>query len=226
MNCNAARGRFSAHLDKDLTFEEEALLREHLAQCRVCEQELVAMERMLAVLHNLPQVAPGSDFLAGVQQRIATTEDREPSRAARSSSLQNLWRPWFRVPVLRPALAGVALGMLCGILLATQTPQLAGLWGRQGAQGVTAGQPAAERTAPAPVVPNMVSSESSTGPWSDVDLSRADALSDTALLGGEPEYVLEPYVTDPQRGLVPADPGDGRTVGADMGDQSDVFIAF
>jgi len=223
MKCGKARGLFSAYLDKDLTFEEQGRLEEHLCGCSDCAAELGGMTRVQSLLHGLAPVQVGEDFCERVQRRVREAQDRpETIEAWDGGGMREAWRWWQRQVWLRPAL-GAALGLVAGVLVGVNAPQLAG-------------RSPATMTVSAPMValpsPATTGGSGATvvtrdaGPFSGIDLTNLASLSDSARLGASPEYVLEPYVTDPQRGLVPATGSYGRAVGADWDDQNDAFVTF
>ena len=222
MKCSKARGLFSAYLDKDLTFEEQGRLEEHLCGCSDCAAELGGMTRVQSLLHGLAPIEVGEDFCERVQQRVREAQDQPEAAQAWDGGVREAWRWWQRQIWLRPAL-GAALGLVVGILVGVNAPQLAG---RSPAMMPVA--------APMVVVPSPTPAGGSgatavrpdAGPFSGIDLTNLASISDSARLGASPEYVLEPYVTDPQRGLVPATGAYGRAVGADWDDQNDAFVTF
>jgi anti-sigma factor RsiW len=227
MRCNAARGRFSAYLDHDLTFEEEARLKEHLERCQVCAAELVAVERVRDLLQALPVIEPGADFLDGVQRRVRAAQSGAATREAiPGEGPAGLWRRWQDRVWLRPAL-GAALGLLAGVMVGVHSPQLTAMLrgGDQRSEPVAA---VAEVRAPGVAMAPMVlrTGASVSSPLADIDLSHLVSLSDSARLGAQPEYILEPYLPDPQRGLVPTGRGYGRMVSGSSDDQNDALITF
>jgi len=93
----------SDYLDGRLGPASEERLRAHLSACEVCDQSYASLAATVALLRQLPQVAPPRDF------RIAPRAAR-PSRAAR-------WYPWTRAAsavaaVLFLVLSAVDLGGL------------------------------------------------------------------------------------------------------------------
>ena len=217
MKCKAARRRLSACVDRDLTFEEEARLREHLQDCGDCARELERVERMVALLESLPETDPGPGFFAAVQRRIQ--QEQGAAAAARPErEVRARLCAWLRLPVVRPALCAASLGLVVGILVGLSgAPQMATLLrGTQAPDAVFVSTDTPEEPSAAATV------ESYRSPIADLDLSRFEALGDTIHLENEPEFVLERYTADPQRGLVPVEPGT-RTV---TSSQSDGFITF
>jgi len=222
MKCSKARSLFSAYLDKDLTFEEQGRLEEHLCGCSDCAAELGGMTRVQSLLHGLTPIEVGEDFCERVQRRVREAQDRPETLPGWDGGVREAWRWWQRQVWLRPAL-GAALGLVAGVLVGVNAPQLAGRSPVTTSVAapivaVSASAPTSGTSAPA-AAPHA-------SPFSGIDLSNLAALSDSARLNAVPEYVLEPYVTDPQRGLVPATGAYGRTVGADWDDQNDAYVTF
>jgi len=224
MKCSSARGLFSAHLDRDLSFEEEGRLSEHLERCPACAAELASMEKVTNLLQTLTPIEPGPDFYDGVRRRIREADARtEAGEVLLGVGPTELVRRWLATAWLRPAL-GAALGLCAGILVGVNAPQLAGLLHADREPMV---QMAAPRTAASPAVFASAGTTSApVGPLADLDLTHLTALSDSARLESQPEYILEPYMTDPQRGLIPAGGGYGRAVGGSSDEQNDAFITF
>ncbi|MCK4303193.1 MAG: zf-HC2 domain-containing protein [Candidatus Eisenbacteria sp.] len=210
MNCNQARRLFSACLDRDLTFEEEADLREHLRICVDCADKMASLERVQVLLRGLPETDPGPGFYEAIREKIkAAGADAETAPRRRFSLIGYLGRA-LAPAVLRPA-AGVAFGLVAGLFI-----------GFSGSNQDGAPSPPAESRVDV-LVPE---SASDVSPIADLDLSHLSALSDSLQLDGE-EFVLEPYMRDPQRGLVPVGAGYQRTVtNGDGDDQRDVYITF
>jgi len=221
MKCSCAQCRLSAYLDHDLDSDEERELREHLAQCEACSAELEAMRATLGALHGLEEIEPDESFYAGICDRIAAAGEAfaTPERVP-------FWRrlvPDFSSGVLRPAF-GVALGLVAGVLLTTGSPETFAFLGL-GAQTADPGAPAAVYRQ---VSDGLAASSArpSNSPLAEIALPPLGAAGDTLNVASEPEYVLEPYVTDPHGGLVPADRGYGQSVTSDWDSQNDVFITF
>ena len=230
MKCKAARRLFSAYMDQDMSFEEEAKLRGHLDECPDCEQELAKVQRMVAMLHGLPEVDPGEGFYAQLQAKLRQAETAErPAAVEPARSWSERLQAWFGGGVVRPAF-GAALGLFVGLMVGVGGPQLVAWLDSSPvpAEGYTevAGReaPLTEDLAGAPLSRTLEADASS--PFNDLDLTHLAAISDTVRLGSEPELILKRYVTDPQQRVIPADPDYGRTVSGGADGQTDVFITF
>ncbi|MBP6874803.1 MAG: zf-HC2 domain-containing protein [Candidatus Eisenbacteria bacterium] len=218
MKCKAARRRFSACVDRDLTFEEESQVREHLRECADCADQLERVERMVALLDSLPETDPGPGFYAAVQRRI---REASPEMAGEGEPgtgfFHHLWER-LTVPALRPAFGAAFLGLAVGIFAGVSGgPQVA-----QWIRGSQAPTQLASETGPSPASRLTLPETASRSPIADLDLSHLKALGDTVRLESD-EFVLERYTADPQRGLIPAESDYGRQV---SDEQSEVFITF
>ena len=103
MRCEEIRELMSEHLDGVLDREKEAFLKDHLANCESCREELVGLMATVSLLHNLEPVEPPPDLLDGIHARldVADTAPRKaPTRAGPAL-------PWlvFNSPQFRVALA-------------------------------------------------------------------------------------------------------------------------
>ncbi len=219
MKCSEAKRRLSAHLDRDLTFEEEERLRAHLDMCEECADEEEQLQCLLGLLHDLPETDPGEGFLAAVQARIAEAEAGQPEAAyepvRESLGLGEWLREAFASAWLRPAM-GAGVGLAIGLLI--------GFSGGSGGGGLA--------TSPGTGLPGMADNiEGVTegipadavvdGPFADLELPDSDNQE-----GMEEEYLLEPYMLDPEGQLVPRGSIGQRTVQSDRDSQSDVVITF
>jgi|GEM_PF-2904579 len=57
-SCSHARRELSAYMDRRLSSEREAALKEHISTCLECQKDLAALEATVALLHRLPQATP------------------------------------------------------------------------------------------------------------------------------------------------------------------------
>ena len=222
MRCSCAQCRFSAFLDRDLDDDEEVELREHLSQCPECAAELAALKETLGALHALPGVEPGAGFYAGVQKLIHDAGDCFAGERARRPALSRLVPDLSRV-WLRPAI-GAALGLLAGVIVTASSPQIVALLGGEPAMSPTSPEVVYQAVADQLAEPHVEGSPSS--PLAGIDLPPLRGAADSMNVVNEPEYVLEPYVADPNRGLVPVGQVYGKSFGNDADAQSDVFVTF
>lgn len=74
MECEKIRDRFSSLLEGDLNPLEEKILREHLASCPECQNELERFDKTMRWLHFIEEVEVPDEFLSGIEKKM---EDRK-----------------------------------------------------------------------------------------------------------------------------------------------------
>ncbi|GEM_PF-2697542 len=107
MDCHDIRKNLSDFLESELTQEQSAEIRTHLASCRPCTQE---MKRHLATWKTLgkwKEIEPSPHFKQRFWSKIAEIENQKRSKAW----LHWDWRPAWRIP----------LGSAAAVLLVTLT---------------------------------------------------------------------------------------------------------
>lgn len=106
MQCADCRTRLDAYLDKELSADERAEMREHLAGCSDCARELRALERAstLAQEHLVHYEAP--DVL---KARISSAIASERSSPAQAPAAPPRRAGWWRL-----AAAGVVIALASG----------------------------------------------------------------------------------------------------------------
>jgi hypothetical protein len=182
------------------------------------------LEEVQGILRALPETDPGPGFYAAIRRQIDELGPNADLPAIREPiSLGDLLRRALSPLWLRPA-AGLALGLVAGVVIGFAGGQL----GETGGPPVES--PGLIAEAPRPDPTGSSSSDAalvgSSSPLADLDLSHLSQLADSLGMGAE-EYILEPYVTDPQRGLVPEGDRYSRTVGSGGGnEQPDAYITF
>ena len=227
MRCSEARRLCSVYLDRDLTFEEQSEFRRHLDGCPECAEELRQMQECVALLQSLPETDPGPEFCEAVCRKAREAEATGRAGGRVGFSLAEFFRARFSTPVLRPVMIAAAW-LVMGVVLGGGSVYFA--WNQGGDDaidlaessggGATQVESGLVRVESAALQPE---SEAASGPFADLDLSH---LWDAAESQPEPEYMLEPYVADPQRGLVPAGMEYGRGASGDWDTQNDVYITF
>ena len=85
MNCLQAEELFSAYLEDRLDYQTLQGFEAHLAECEVCQNEYVRFQDSVKAVQELPQISPSPDFIATLQQRLAT-EQREPVSTKQSAA--------------------------------------------------------------------------------------------------------------------------------------------
>jgi hypothetical protein len=180
------------------------------------------LKATLGVLHELPGVEPGAGFYTGIQKMIHDAGDcfagERVRRPLLSRLLPDLSHAW-----LRPAV-GATLGLLAGVIVTASSPQIVALFGGEPAMSPTSPEAVYQAVADQLAKPRVGGSASS--PLAGIDLPPLKGAADSMNVVNEPEYVLEPYVADPNRGLVPVGQVYGRSFGNDADAQSDVFVTF
>ncbi len=214
MKCSHARGKFSSCLDRDLTFQEEGDLRQHLEDCPGCAEEMRRLERVQGLLRGLPETDPGPGFYERVRARIAAAGPNLQPDPVRPPFSLSVWLGRLLSPMwLRPA-AGMALGLAAGLLIGIgavgNAPFNADLRATDVAHLGDLDQP---------------TSTVDAGPLVDIELPPFAALSDSVRVVGE-EYILDTYVNDSDGGLVPAGSGSFRRVSGSGHGQGDGYITF
>ena len=213
MNCKQARDLFSASLDKDLTFDEQSQMDQHLAGCNDCSTEMEKFSGICSFLRTMPETDPGEGFLAQIQQKIRTTDPvREPMTEPGGLSWVDSIREFFAIGWVRPALGG-ALGLVVGLLI-----NLGGTTGNTGSTLMPSIVENDTHNATHLVVDDYFRHQSDSSPFAEIDLPPLDSATDT------PEYVLDPYIQDPARGLVLLGNSDVHQVNADGNMQRGVKI--
>lgn len=216
MNCIQARRMLSACLDRDLTFTEDEELRRHLRECARCGEEMACLERVRAMLRELPETQPEPGFYEAVCRRIAQERaETRPLSVRPRFTVGGFVKEAFAAQWLRPV-AGVAFGLAIGLLIRSGDAP-APMYGGEGAtnqpQTISAAPSASNLLVSAPESPAVVTDPSeglSGGPLADIDLARADSIL------GEEEYVRDPYVPDTQ----------GRPVRGQVSGNRDAFVTF
>ena len=103
MDCSRAKSLLSEHADGLLDKETSAALEEHLSSCDECRKEAKDLQALIQDLRSLPSVAPPTDFLRQLHQRM-----EQPSRFKQIT--QKIFFPVkFKIPL---ELAGAALAAL------------------------------------------------------------------------------------------------------------------
>ncbi len=118
MNCRHAKGLFSPSLDAVLSFEERRKLDAHLERCPACRGEFAKLERTVAWVRDLPELAADEGFvdrvLLAARQARASQASLPPEpglwERVRAGISELGWSPSPRV-----AIAALALGLIVGV---------------------------------------------------------------------------------------------------------------
>lgn len=103
MNCEKVLNLLSAYVDRELSPEEQRLVRAHLVGCRDCGAEYDALVALKQHLASLPSVEVPADFFAGVSARLDAEETLLPAPARRGPGAS-----WYRY---WPAAAAAVLAL-------------------------------------------------------------------------------------------------------------------
>jgi anti-sigma factor (TIGR02949 family) len=97
MNCQENQDQLSAYLDGELTADETAAVRDHLAACPACARELDELRRAIDAVKALPPIQAPADLKGKIMAQI----ESEAARAPASTPWRKLW----------PVAAAVALAV-------------------------------------------------------------------------------------------------------------------
>ncbi len=70
MKCREVKKRLSEYVDGVLDTRREKLIREHIAKCKNCAEELRALQACVSILNSLQEIKAPEGFQEKVQQRI------------------------------------------------------------------------------------------------------------------------------------------------------------
>ncbi|MGD9040738.1 MAG: zf-HC2 domain-containing protein [Desulfobacteraceae bacterium] len=116
MDCEEIRERLSAYVDDDLDRASKAVVEEHLASCKACQQEVASLKALVRELGALESVEPPKDFLNQLNERIE-------ARSWFPKILRTLFKP-MRVKIPLEFAGVVAVAILVFIVLHTQKEEL------------------------------------------------------------------------------------------------------
>ena len=93
MECRQARARISAYMDHELDDVSSRQLESHVHQCAECREILVDLQRIDAMVRDLPRTELGPDFAKQMVMKLTgLTAAEEAGRTDRLSLLERLWR--------------------------------------------------------------------------------------------------------------------------------------
>lgn len=110
MDCNIVLKNLVAYLDSELDAETQNAIRQHLANCPNCNQEVHAFDRTWALLDKYPELTPQPQAIGQIKDRIQTLTTVKPVSFRRWS--------WQKIAGLAVA-AGLIIGL--GLYLVTDT---------------------------------------------------------------------------------------------------------
>jgi hypothetical protein len=159
MNCRTARGLFSLHIDKCLSYEEERALIQHLEECTTCAAEYKGVERTVGWVRDLPEIPPSETFLQDVL--LAAKETRQAAAVPLTAGWRERIREffaglsWASSPLVAPAALILGLGVgLGGTMVAFH--------------GLGGGGSAGPSLADAPLAVEQVEPQPPSGPFEDL----------------------------------------------------------
>ncbi len=127
MNCRQARALFSSRLDNEMSPQDALRLQDHLGACADCCAKWDSFELTVRMVRSLPQVAPDSNFVGQVLDRVRGYEaERQAAVQVRfglvdrlKAALDTILDPGFWTRLVVPArLAGaVAFGVATGFVV-------------------------------------------------------------------------------------------------------------
>jgi len=123
ISCSDAQTLISAHLDEELTAQEQLLMWTHLFSCEVCYQQFIQTQQITRALQHIQPVPLPAGLEAGVHNAI------EAEIARREAGVISLLR-WRISKRAISATVAAAAALLIGLLLipqqpVTKTPQVA-----------------------------------------------------------------------------------------------------
>ncbi|NOZ63816.1 MAG: hypothetical protein GXO71_02535 [Caldiserica bacterium] len=114
MKCREVKKRLSEYMDGMLDARREKLIREHIAKCRNCTEELRSLQVSVNILNSLQEIKAPEDFLEKVQQRI-----EQPSISNRI--IQKIFLPFrIKIPLEVVGVAATVL-LIISIFNATES---------------------------------------------------------------------------------------------------------
>ncbi len=81
MNCQEVKDKLSYYLDGDLPEGEKAAIRQHLAGCPSCHEELESLPKIIGAVKTLPEIEPPTGFSSRVMARISEEEGKKVESA-------------------------------------------------------------------------------------------------------------------------------------------------
>ncbi len=107
MNCQEVKKLMPVYLDKELEPQESQLVKDHLAGCPACQNELEIFERSWAMLDTLEDLPPDPGFVGRFWTRLSTEQSWHEKWL---EGIQEKWLNKQLVPVLVTACVFVIVG--------------------------------------------------------------------------------------------------------------------
>ena len=107
MKCEEIKRKLSAFLDNELKEEDMRLIRDHLKECKMCAEELQAINSVWNFVEKAEGLEPSPYFWTRLSARIAQQEKEKTFR-------WNFLRRLISNPIPVAAAAALVLGLLLG----------------------------------------------------------------------------------------------------------------
>lgn len=127
-SCAEFQADLPLHLYGELSLEEDEAIEEHVATCGACQQQMQALQSMLACLDDHREEVPVGD-LAAARTRLFASITEHPATAWYERWLPDFSAPsfWIRQATAAGLVAvGFGLAQLPGLKLASNAPSVAG----------------------------------------------------------------------------------------------------
>ncbi len=105
MNCNTCREKLSLYIDKQLSNQEQVEMKAHLDLCEACKKEYRALEQMVTMLNDLPEVEMPDTFHQYLMAKI---------------SQEKVLKPIKKKDYLPRYFVGLAASLLVGVVFLSQ----------------------------------------------------------------------------------------------------------
>jgi hypothetical protein len=112
MKCKEVQESLSLYLDNELSVEERVLLRNHLVNCSVCQEELAALQETVSLLSSLEEVTPPASFRRELYEKLEKNIVQETVREKRGlwgHGLMTKFRKWRRYSAFLPVAISLVL---------------------------------------------------------------------------------------------------------------------
>ena len=109
MECREIKNYLSAYLDKQLSASESHIVRTHLLSCQLCQKEARDMEKVWALIGDLPHIEPSPNYVSFFYTKLVSRK----SLAERASVfMKRIIREKMFIPSLGAVCVAIAIGAL------------------------------------------------------------------------------------------------------------------
>jgi hypothetical protein len=91
MNCKDFQDHLSAYLDCELEASELGSIKDHLANCPACKQELQRLQNVSAQLSSLGEVIPPASFRTDLFAKLEQSQPNEPVNLPETPKKKGFW---------------------------------------------------------------------------------------------------------------------------------------